>query len=485
MPKSNHSSASVPRSEGSSAQSSSERDTNANPDILLLNVSSALKDHAGKDVFAIGGKLDVFPASPPKDTSDASVVVRWDSGEPSHCRNVQLPVGDDAVSKGAFAQLLTDCEPATFGIGNKEVLDETYRKASKMDATRFSTDFHPYEHGILDTIVQALAHGDRQTTSNNLGIRAELYKLNIYSGPSGKFKPHVDTPRSAEQMGSLVVCLPHEHQGGQLAVRHGGREIVFNWADAKAPSIQWAAFFSDCEHEVFEVTKGHRLTLTYNLFWTSYGPALMANSLGTLDQESFHFFGTLKSLLDCPTFLPRGGLLGFTCTHAYPHTSGSSMDNLHHMLKGLDMMVYQALRQLTGAAKITTVLDEQDYKDNISEGQYTYQVKASLDIESDDDEGLHESHALIAKSLRPVVLSDDHDYESETLNPAEIPVSHRNSDPMYPRRVVTWLNYAPNSRTYKELAVAFITYGNQPGIDAYYSSAVIIAEVPEMDTDPA
>lgn len=94
--------------------------------------------------------------------------------------------------------------------------------------------------------------------------------------------------------------------GGQLAVRHVGREIVFDWADSEKPSIQWAAFFSDCEHEVLEVTQGHRLTLTYNLFWTSYGPALMANRLDTLDKESFHFLASLKALLDCPTFLPRG-----------------------------------------------------------------------------------------------------------------------------------------------------------------------------------
>lgn len=94
--------------------------------------------------------------------------------------------------------------------------------------------------------------------------------------------------------------------GGQLAVRHSGREVVFDWADAKKPSIQWAAFFSDCEHEILEVTDGYQLILTYNLFWISYGPALMSNHLGVLEQESFHFFACLKSLLDCPTFLPEG-----------------------------------------------------------------------------------------------------------------------------------------------------------------------------------
>lgn len=45
------------------------------------------------------------------------------------------------------------------------------------------------------------------------GLRAELYKLNVYSGPSGLFKKHVDTPRAENQVGSLVVCLPVGFEG--------------------------------------------------------------------------------------------------------------------------------------------------------------------------------------------------------------------------------------------------------------------------------
>jgi hypothetical protein len=115
-------------------------------------------------------------------------------------------------------------------------------------------------------------------------------------------------------MGSLVVCLPVAHKGtfrfilivtltnfwsgGQLAVRHGGREVVFDWASRRLDTIQWAAFFSDCEHEILQVTEGHRVTLTYNLFWTNYGPAFMANHLEVFDQESLHFYTALEKLLE-------------------------------------------------------------------------------------------------------------------------------------------------------------------------------------------
>jgi len=101
-----------------------------------------------------------------------------------------------------------------------------------------------------------------------------------------------------------MLTLPA--QGGQLAVRHGGREVTFDWASDTASAVQWGAFFSDCEHEVLEVTGGHRLTLAYNLYWTTFGPSSMADGLNILEPESLHFFGAIQELLQCPDFLPKG-----------------------------------------------------------------------------------------------------------------------------------------------------------------------------------
>jgi hypothetical protein len=46
-----------------------------------------------------------------------------------------------------------------------------------------------------------------------------LYKLNVYSAPSGFFKAHVDTPRGETQYGSLVVSLPVDHEGRLTGLR--------------------------------------------------------------------------------------------------------------------------------------------------------------------------------------------------------------------------------------------------------------------------
>jgi hypothetical protein len=70
------------------------------------------------------------------------------------------------------------------------------------------------------------------------------------------------------QLGSLVIALPSIHTGGALTVEHGGVVHTFDWSLESPPAealLQWGAFYSDCKHEVHEVTSGARITLTYNL----------------------------------------------------------------------------------------------------------------------------------------------------------------------------------------------------------------------------
>ena len=72
------------------------------------------------------------------------------------------------------------------------------------------------------------------------------------------------------------MALPSPHQGGALLLRHLGQEWTFDSGEALAatkdqPSIGYVAFFSDIEHEVAPVTSGHRITLTYNLYFDDGG----------------------------------------------------------------------------------------------------------------------------------------------------------------------------------------------------------------------
>jgi hypothetical protein len=146
----------------------------------------------------------------------SSIVIRWKKGGLSKnttfdSRSINRPW------ENTLQELVQDCEPATFGFDGKDVLDEKIRKAGKLEACDFSTNFNPYDYGIVDAVSQELLPGimraGKQPAVVRWGVVAELYKLNVYSGPSGMFKPHVDTPRGRTQFGSLVICLPTKFEG--------------------------------------------------------------------------------------------------------------------------------------------------------------------------------------------------------------------------------------------------------------------------------
>ena len=90
--------------------------------------------------------------------------------------------------------------------------------------------------------------------------------------------------------------------GGELMVRHNGREVKFDWS-GDSQDIQWAAFYSDCEHEVLPVTSGDRVTLTYNLYFGTAEP--VTNSV-QLERGSLPIYQDLSKALKSKDFLPTG-----------------------------------------------------------------------------------------------------------------------------------------------------------------------------------
>lgn len=62
--------------------------------------------------------------------------------------------------------------------------------------------------------------------------------------------------------GTLVVCLPSEHHGGDIVLKHRDSTKVFKTSKTQ-PSM--ACWFSDVSHEILPVTSGLFIVLTYNL----------------------------------------------------------------------------------------------------------------------------------------------------------------------------------------------------------------------------
>lgn len=90
--------------------------------------------------------------------------------------------------------------------------------------------------------------------------------------------------------------------GGELTIRRQGRQNVYSWGALSASHIQWAAFYSDEEHQVGKVTKGHRVTLTYNLYWASCGPTTVDSLIGD-DLGLLSWVAKLDELSKCKEYL--------------------------------------------------------------------------------------------------------------------------------------------------------------------------------------
>ena len=183
-------------------------------------------------------------------------------------------------------------------------------------------------------------------------------------GPGGFFKAHVDTPRGTAMIGSLVVILPTDHEGGSLILRHGGKEWTFDSAEAvdtaSSPQAAFIAFFSDVEHEVQPVTSGYRVTLTYNLYIKK---DVKANSAVVSEhvENELELKEALAHLLRHP-FLVDGGLIGFSLRHKYPiDMDVTVLSDIKHYLKGSDAAIKHACDLLSLDVSIKAVyFDEND-----------------------------------------------------------------------------------------------------------------------------
>ncbi|KAJ6469402.1 hypothetical protein C8R45DRAFT_1167033 [Mycena sanguinolenta] len=221
------------------------------------------------------------------------------------------------ATENDLAELTAACQRATFGVGGADILDESYRKAGKMDLGKFAACFGV--SGLLETVAPEILQG--QNSDEDKFLKAELYKLNVY-GPGSFFKAHKDTPRSEDMIGSLVVVFPTVHAGGALTLEHNGKSWVFDSAAELAdvphtPSLAYVAFYSDVTHAVELVQTGYRVTLTYNPFLADRHTTTGLGQRHVSGPEQA-FEGALRSLLASPVFLPAGGLLAYGLTHQYP-----------------------------------------------------------------------------------------------------------------------------------------------------------------------
>ncbi|HEY4302346.1 MAG TPA: 2OG-Fe(II) oxygenase [Candidatus Didemnitutus sp.] len=164
----------------------------------------------------------------------------------------------------ARALIAAAAERAPYGRGDRTLVDENVRKVWQVVPGKLSLRGKGWERSQPALVAKVAA----DLGCDSAKVSAEFYKLLIYD-EGGFFAAHRDTEKSPGMFGTLVVTLPSAHEGGDLIIRHAGRETIVSLRNDDPGEIRYAAFYADCEHEVQPVTRGHRVCLVYNLVHTA------------------------------------------------------------------------------------------------------------------------------------------------------------------------------------------------------------------------
>ena len=176
---------------------------------MLDNLRSVLQGTEGAGNCCVGGRIPIgdgvgggeFGAEEEKGVV-APITVRFDKSDGSVAR-VQFPPLPIRNNDSGLEDLLRACSPlspsSAFGGSRRG----EGGGVGSLDAKYFSTDFHPHDCGILDTVAQRLLPQINESIKNKVKdggddvqrIRAELIGLEV-SSPSSSSSSSSSSPKS-------------------------------------------------------------------------------------------------------------------------------------------------------------------------------------------------------------------------------------------------------------------------------------------------
>jgi hypothetical protein len=168
---------------------------------------------------------------------------------------ISFPVLDSQIQ-----DIIKHADRAPYGRGGETILDSSVRNTWQLTPLNVRIGGKSWERSfqhILSIVTDGLG-------CTGMDISAEFYKLLIYE-EGGFFLPHRDTEKTEGMFGTLTIVLPSVHCGGELVIRHTGREVSVDLSNAETSELTFAAFYADCEHAIKPITQGSRVCLTYNL----------------------------------------------------------------------------------------------------------------------------------------------------------------------------------------------------------------------------
>ncbi|KAK2047855.1 2OG-Fe(II) oxygenase superfamily protein [Colletotrichum somersetense] len=236
-------------------------------------------------------------------------------------------------------QVIDKAIQAPFGKGSQTIVDTVVRNTWELDPKHF--ELRGPRWGTDLQRICAIVAAD-------MGIRspagAELYKLLVYE-KGAMFMAHTDSEKCPGMFGTLVICLPSPHEGGDVVVKHAGQTKTFKTSKFEQ---SFACWYSDVQHEVLPVTDGYRVVLTYNL---TTDQAAERPSAGLLRCETRMLRHTLKRWLRSGTESEEPNYVYYGLDHEYTEANVSLK-----ALKGRDLAVVQTLQELSSELEFDVLL---------------------------------------------------------------------------------------------------------------------------------
>jgi hypothetical protein len=237
-------------------------------------------------------------------------------------------VGLPLAEKDAKA-IASICQQAPFGLKDQTVIDTTVRRTWELDNSRFEC-----QNPRWPVYVENLARRATSALGVRVPARAEIYKMLLYE-EGAFFKAHKDTEKVPGMFGTMVVCLPSHHEGGEVWLSHAGKTTALDTSTTSQFDLTTLAWYSDVTHEVKPLTSGYRLVLTYNLVQDNLLQK-QAASLLTKNRERL-----AASLAECRKTLIHQSCFIYLLDHQYTEAS-LQLENL----KGRDAAVGQYLNNV-------------------------------------------------------------------------------------------------------------------------------------------
>lgn len=277
-----------------------------------------------------------------------------------------LTIAGMPVDKKLARALIERSEPAPFGHQKQTKLDPKVRSTLRLKS-RGKTKVTGLD---LAPILEQVA----ETLSTVTTLEATLLDVLVYP-TGGKFLRHKDTPRTPEQLGTLIVEVPYAHGGGAMTLDDHHDSITVDWSKP-AKQARWIALFGDVDHEIAKVTSGHRITIVYTLSLTK-----IARTNATLAAKRDALNDAIITM-SAETFAPddwrRPRSLYIPCTRlANAPVEGKLTAK---MLRGNDRLIADAFKNCgmrVGVNEVLVTVDEP-----VADGKFPAQIQTATTLKS-------------------------------------------------------------------------------------------------------